>query len=319
LHDPELLPVLLGLRLLGRRVVFDFHEEFSAQLLGKRYLRKSLLPFATRMARFFEWLICKTSSAVIAATPKISASLPWVRATVVANYPSLSEFPETCGPPFVQRPPRAYYVGQVTRLRGCFEMVEAARIANQTTRVEFRIAGPFDHADATLKAELTKFAAGLPVEFPGRQNREQIRTELGLSRVGLALLHPAPNYLEALPVKIFEYMAAGLPVVASDFPLLREIVEDRGCGCVVDARDPRAAASKIIEIVSDPGRCEAMGAAGRAAIEEHFNWTTQWGALRRVYDALMSPPGGEKPACGAKTTSGRANVQAGEAQAQHIP
>ncbi|HET8777902.1 MAG TPA: glycosyltransferase, partial [Candidatus Limnocylindria bacterium] len=96
------------------------------------------------------------------------------------------------------------------------------------------------------------------------------------------------NYRYSLPNKLFQYMAAGLPVVASDFPQVREVVEGAGCGVVVDTRRPAEIARAINDVLADPDEARAMGERGRRAVQERFNWATSAQALLDVYRRLVT-------------------------------
>ena len=97
------------------------------------------------------------------------------------------------------------------------------------------------------------------------------------------MLHPIPNYVNSLPVKMFEYMAAGIPVVASDFPLWKEIVSGANCGVTVDPRDPTQIAKKIEQLVENTDLAHRMGQAGRQAVETIYQWHHEWERLHRLY------------------------------------
>lgn len=116
------------------------------------------------------------------------------------------------------------------------------------------------------------------------------RSDLGLllarCRIGLVLLHPAPNHIEAQPNKLFEYMAAGLPVVASDFPLWRDLIEGLGCGLVVNPLDPGEIAGAISILLEDPLRAEAMGRRGKEAIAAKYNWNIEARDFLNLYGQI---------------------------------
>ncbi len=121
------------------------------------------------------------------------------------------------------------------------------------------------------------------MSFLGRRTRDQVMADLGSARVGMVVLQPIPNYVNSLPVKMFEYMAAGIPVVASDFPLWKEIVSRANCGVTVDPREPTQIASAIECLVEDADLARRMGANGRHAVETTYHWQHEWDRLRTLY------------------------------------
>jgi glycosyltransferase involved in cell wall biosynthesis len=87
----------------------------------------------------------------------------------------------------------------------------------------------------------------------------------------------------SLPNKLFHYMAAGIPLVASDFPQVRDIVEGSRCGVTVDTTRPAEIARGIRRVLADPAEAAAMGERGRAAVDERYSWEASAAILRGVY------------------------------------
>ena len=161
-------------------------------------------------------------------------------------------------------------------------MIRAARLLGDSgSGIALRIAGPPESRDLDRSAR--NAATGSTVSFLGRRTRGQVVADLSSARVGIVVLQPIPNYLNSLPVKMFEYMAAGVPVVASDFPLWQEIVSRAQCGLTVDSRDPAQIARAVERLVEDTDLAQRMGIGGRKAIETTYHWAHEWIGLRRVY------------------------------------
>ena len=102
-------------------------------------------------------------------------------------------------------------------------------------------------------------------------------------------LHPLVSYQEALPVKMFEYMLAGLPVIASDFPLWNSIVLGNGCGLCVDPMNPAAIAEAIRYIATHPDEARQMGRNGRQAVLQRYNWEAEEIKLLDAYRSIVGP------------------------------
>jgi glycosyltransferase involved in cell wall biosynthesis len=280
-HEPELVPVALLLKLGGARTVYDVHEDhlstvsYSARPSGGR--RSGFLALEL-LAR----LVC---DAFVAATPQIGRRFPAERTIDLLNYPLREEFAPS---PIHDRPAEVVYVGSITRPRGLNEMVEAIR---SVRRPEARLVLVGTFGDERLRSEAESLPGWERVEYRGRLGRAALREQLARSRVGLAILHPERNYVESFPTKLFEYMAAGLPAIVSDFPFFRELVEPVGCAVFVDPLDPTRLAAAIDGLLADETRAEEMGRRGSAAIRDRLNWEHQAPKLAALYLRLIPEAG----------------------------
>jgi hypothetical protein len=160
-------------------------------------------------------------------------------------------------------------------------MTRAMSILPESLHARLIFAGRFSPQE--LESEMQRAPGWDRVEFVGWKNREEMARLLSRSRAGLVTLHPTPAYLEAWPVKLFEYMAAGIPVIASDFPLWRRIVEEARCGLLVDPQEPQAIAGAIRWILEHPVEAEAMGIRGREAVNRSYNWSREAQRLLDFY------------------------------------
>ena len=282
-HDPELIPAGLALKLLGIKVIYDVHEDVPRQILAKFYLPLLLRkPVAWAMGAV-EWIAGQCFDAIVPATPRIADRFPADKTVVVQNFPILEELVEPDPVPYKRRPFHFAYVGGITRARGALEMVEAAgRVHGEN--VKLCLAGAFSPKD--LQAEAEDLPGWEKVDFHGWADRRQVANLLGSARAGLVVLHPTKRYPDAYPVKMFEYMAAGLPVIASDFPLWRQILHGAGCGLLVDPLDPDAIAGAMQWILENPEESEKMGKRGRQVVEEKYNWKQEAKKLISLYECL---------------------------------
>lgn len=285
-HDPELIPVGMMLRLFGHHVVYDVHEDVPRQILTKHWIPALVRRPASWMMSFMEWFGARVFSAIVTATPKIAERFPVHKTVVVQNFPIREELVVPDALPYANRPPVFVYVGGITPLRGAREMVEAIGLVPKDYGARLRLAGSF--TPEGLKSKLMALDGWARTDFLGWATRPQVATLLGSARAGLVLFHPAPNHIDAQPNKMFEYMAAGLPVIASDFPLWREIVEGAGCGLLVNPQDPKDIADAMQWMLDHPDEAAAMGLRGREAVKQKYNWEREALKLVDLYRRLVS-------------------------------
>ena len=174
------------------------------------------------------------------------------------------------------------YVGGIAEIRGILELVQALELTDE--EVNLKLGGSFD---SQKFEELVKNEKGWQkFEELGWLNRQQVAEVYSKSIAGLVTLRPAVNYLDSLPVKMFEYMSAGIPVIASNFPLWREIIEGNQCGICVDPLKPEDIAVAINYLINNPVEAEKMGSNGQRAVVEKYNWGEEEKKLLMLYEKL---------------------------------
>jgi glycosyltransferase involved in cell wall biosynthesis len=282
LHDPELIPAGLQLKRLGKRVIFDAHEDVPMQLLAKPYLNPAARRVVSGVFSAYERYACRQFDGIIAATPFIRDKFLQINPHTVDvnNYPLAGEFDADA--PWHGKGHQVCYVGSVSAVRGIRELVRACALLRSDAQLA--IAGQF--SEPALAAEVAAYPAWPKVRSLGHQDRAGVRALMAGSVAGLVTLHPAPSYLDALPVKMFEYMAAGIAVIASSIPLWRDIVQDSDCGLCVDPLKPAEIAAAIDFCVLHPERAREMGQNGRRAILERYNWPNESRKLLSFYEHL---------------------------------
>ncbi len=300
-HDPELIPGALVLRLLGKRVIYDVHEDLPRDILTRTWIPKALRTSIAAAAEAVEWIAGRAMSGVVAATPTIAKRFPRRKTVLVQNFALFTEFKGGTAIPFAQRRGVAF-AGTICADRCAVEMVDAmAQVA--TPQATMLLAGTIETSALRQKMEASP---GWPrVDYRGRVDRAGVQRLLGESLVGLALYYPTQNYFDTQPVKLYEYLAAGIPVITADFPYHRGIVEKHNCGLCVSPTDPEAIAKAIQWMFDHPEEAEAMGRRGREAVKAYYNWANEERELMQLYDRVAPTYGVLQPGMVRSGSQGR--------------
>ena len=274
-HDPELLPYGIKLKKKGKIVIFDSHEDVPGQILDKYWIPKPLRSLVSKLYRAYETRAAKKIDTVVAATPYIAEQFRGRarKIAVVNNYPMLDDI-RFCETPFEKRERIACYAGGISELRGEKIMNEAALGLD----VSLVLAGDCDEEKLGTNGNVT---------YLGKIDRNGVNELYGSAVLGLCILLPAKNYVNSQPIKMYEYMAAGLPFVCSDFPIWKEIAEGSGAGICVPYNDMDAIRGAINTLLEDREKAQEMGRRGRKAVEEKYSWDSERRNLLGLYKELM--------------------------------
>ena len=283
-HDSELLPHMILLKLRGRRIIYDAHEDTPRQIKYQHWIPDWLKAPVTLFMRTLEGIGGRLFDQIIVAEPVIAENFTKKNTTLLHNYPILAEFAPCHEIPYTSRPMHIGFAGGISEVRGVREVVRAMNLLDRVPDARLMMAGAF--YPNTLKEEVEQYPGWRRVEFKGWVSREKVQQILGHSRVGVITRHPIERHLTAMPTKLFEYMAAGLPVVASDLPTIRPIVETHRCGLLVDPLDPKDIARALSYLLENPEEAEQMGRRGYEAVRDHFSWDVEQEKLLEVYRSL---------------------------------
>lgn len=289
-HDPELLPWAVKLKKkTGAKIIYDIHENIPGQILTKPWLpkfSKKLIAYLYKEREkkkllYIDWLI-------LAEDSYKELYKNYTNTTVIRNYPLIfKNLIKKQGIKFES--PRLVYAGAINRKRGLLEMIESVKILKpRFSHIQLKIAGAIRKE---LKSKMNNLIDAYQLKnniiFLGRIPYTEVPYLLSQSNTGLSILYPVANYIESLPTKLLEYMAAGLPVIASDFPLYKKFVEKNKCGLTVDPFIPIKIAKAIEYLIKHPKKAQKMGENGRKAILENYNWKNESKKLLKVYGDLL--------------------------------
>jgi len=304
-HDFDtLIPGLIWARLHRRPVVYDAHDYYAdmqAPRLGG--IAGSFLLAAIEIA---DQTLSRFVNAVITVDERIARRYHNSKIVIIGHYPPL-DFAQRAGDgsedarstesrrsvPGAFTPDASdqtlVYAGRLSIDRGLLVIAQVMNeLALRGLYLRLRLLGTW--TSPAEQSALDAAMAGLEnqLEYIGWVPFDQVAEELSRADVALAVLQPVPRYMKAVPVKLMEYMACGLPVVISDFPYIRALVEDAGCGLLVDPENLEAVTGAVERLLTDPQEAAKLGRNGTAAFRDRYNWDALAPRLLALYDSLLT-------------------------------
>jgi glycosyltransferase involved in cell wall biosynthesis len=279
IHDAELLLPGIFLKLIGYKVIYDAHEDTPQQLSYQHWIPALLKPLAITLFRFLEWLAGVTFDAILVAEPIIAKYFPTKKTFLLRNFPVSNRLNDL--KPWNERRNQVVYIGAITEVRGFFEMLQA--FSKVKKGIDFVLGGAF--SPRKLQEEIKNVPR---IHYLGWLRLDMVYEVLGNSKLGLIMPHPIYRYLTNFPVKLFEYMLAGLPVIVTNNSMAADFVIEGECGFIVNPFDEKQVLSAINEVFSNEKAAQEMGERGRALILKKYNWETESLTLERMYKELLA-------------------------------
>lgn len=284
-HDPELMPAGVLLRLHGKKVVYDIHEEVANDILDKDWIAPLLRPMVSRCVGLFERVCSFFYNGIVITRPSLFKGFDRRKTVLVHNYPIIGELGPASDAPYPAQSTIAAYVGGGTPERGIREMVLALGLLPAAVDLTLHFAGTI--TPSAYLDELKTLPGWQRVRYLGWQNRDQVAKLLSSARFGIVTFLPIANHMNSEPTKLFEYMSAKLPVVASNIPHWESLVRQNGYGVLADPTNPQSIATAILEVLRNPVEAEAMGIRGYNAVMSQYNWAAAADNLARLYQGIL--------------------------------
>ncbi|MCP1144137.1 glycosyltransferase [Lysinibacillus endophyticus] len=285
LHDPELLPIGNKLKRLGKKVIFDSHENYFLTILDKTYIPKLFRSFVANIYKLYEAYSAKKIDAVIIPCT-FNNKNPFEKSAnktvVLDNVPILNELYSQFDDEKTYTNRTICHVGLLNEYRGVTHNIRAAAKVKAT----LLLAGKFFSENYYKKlCEMPEFKY---VEYKGYVDRNGVLEIYKKSTIGLCtvLNHEEPIKMDNFNTKIYEYMSMGLPVILTDSPYARRILDQYNFGLAVDPSNQEELCDSINFLLDNPNIAKEMGRNGRLAIKERFNWSIEEQKLISLYKEL---------------------------------
>lgn len=279
-HDPELLPVGNKLKRIGKKVIFDSHEDVPEQIKDKQWLPILLRNIISELYRIYEKHSVKRYDSIISVTPHIVERFKKINlnSIMITNYPIVSKI--------VEKKENALnticFAGGISEQWTHDKIIKAIENIDE---IEYLLAG--NGTD-----EYIKFLKSLPgwnkVNYVGKIPHADVKDLYSKAVAGMALNYSIQAKGEGTlgNTKIFEYMEAGLPIICTDYKLWQEIIDEYECGICVNPNNVKDIERAILFIIDNKDKAGEMGINGQQAIINEYNWETQKKTLIKCYNYL---------------------------------
>ena len=259
-HNTELMPVGWLLKLQGKRVFYDVREDTPADIRDRFYIPRYARPVVANAVDIAEKFSGRFLDGIIAATDHIGARFLTAKTAMSRIFPCWTNLPPSLFPIFSAKP-WSCTLEPSPRFAGFSNWL----MPWDCCPLNFRPGSPLGVRliRRPWKQKRGKKQVGNGTDHAGWQNRQGLLDLLGKARIGVVPFLPAANHTDCQPTKLFEYMVAGLPVVATDLLQVGKIVRDAQCGILVEPGNPKAMANAIQWLLEHPREAQEMGDRGR--------------------------------------------------------
>jgi glycosyltransferase involved in cell wall biosynthesis len=294
-HDLQINAIAKDLKNLPQRpkIIYDAHEAYHLLML-EEITGNSLKKFFYKIyvSIVSKWEISNAASSdYIIATDEYTLSyfrkrLPAIKSEIIFNY---SYFLPHLINEVVQKEYEFIYTGSLSKSRGIENIIRSIYLLQQTLpSVKVLLIGEFENI--FFKEYITDLISELGVSknviIKPAVPFSQISDFYSTALVGLGIFHNTPKYTSFIPIKLFEYMAFGLPVIFSNHGPSATIIEECDCGVVIDYKNVQDIARAMATILADTGLYEKLSSNGKKAVESNYNWVKGKEKLFNLYKEL---------------------------------
>ncbi|NLI92262.1 MAG: glycosyltransferase family 4 protein [Peptococcaceae bacterium] len=288
-HDFELIYKVRKIKkaLPESKIIYDVHEHYPDMMRMSRKVPKIVRPIATFLVDKTELRLARKFDQIITADDAVKERFDKVNSRVDVIY-NFSEF-EPAEESSTEKEYDVIYQGGITLERGVYNVVQAIEILREKhPEIRMVFVGPFDDQQGKeiVYSYIEEHDLDRNILFAGKVPHVDVEEYIRKSRVGVVTLLPLPKYYKNIPIKQFEYMSCGIPVVGSDLPPIKRFLSKYNSGIIVDPTKPEEIAKAINILLSDPRLCKEMGDNGIRAVREEYNWGKMEEKLLKIYGRL---------------------------------
>lgn len=294
-HDLDAATLGFFLKIFHRKkLVFDIHE-YNAEIITEgSTIPKMFRPAIKKIIEKIDRYVAVKSDYIITVDDNLYNIYKKYNKNCVSiqNFINFESIKKDQDSKNKKRPDNIVYIGGLSEKRGILKIIESAKkLKEKGIQNKFLFVGGFineSEKNKTLKL-IEKYNLQDMIKFVGKVPYEQVPKYLNQSMIGLLILQPSERYIKgSYPVKLFEYMYHSLPVIASNFEGIKEIIQKERCGILINPKDIDEITNAITNLIEKPEKIKQMGQKGRKAVIEKYNWNDESKKLESVYEIISN-------------------------------
>ncbi|WP_061321102.1 glycosyltransferase family 4 protein [Clostridium botulinum] len=282
-HDPELIPVGIKLKKLGKKVIYDVHEDVPKQILTKEWLKSDIIrKLVSNIFNKYEKKASENFDKIVCVSEDIAKNFDMNKTVIVRNFPVISDIDSIKPIDIEKKTPVVIYAGGLTKIRGIKEIIDAMELLNG--EVKLWLLGKWENKN--YEEECMRSKGWKNVEYFGLIPQKQAYSYMKKADIGIVNFWPVDNHVSALPNKPFEYMACELPMIMSDFEYWNCVFKD--CFLGIDPKNPENISRTIQKLLLDKMLMKQLGENGRNFVLEKYSWESEGKILLNAYKELKN-------------------------------
>lgn len=289
LHNPDTLPILFLLKLLGKKVVYDTHEDFSKRLMMRAWIPRVFRRILCKLIFLTEFLASKFADLFIVTQSELLTK--YGGNILLIENPPLSKVEEGSDLTVIklQDSDTFYlvYVGGINEFRGVDTIIDGLVKINEKIKCMLLLVGP---CNSEYLDVLRKMDGWVYVDYKGELKQPEAFSYIKAADVGIVTIKDYADHKFTSPNKLYEYMNLGKPFIASDFLLWREQLANTFAGCFIDPNNTEEFVNSVFYLHSNDTLCKKMGENGKNHVQNEYNWEIEYKKLKVSIDKILLKP-----------------------------
>lgn len=287
-HDLDFVPWAVLLKIVTKaKIIYDIHEAHPEYMMIKTYLPIITRRFLSISVYIMEHTAIKFFDAIIPNDNFIAKGFRHNNNVVIFNFPTLDFFKGDNGTPWESRKYDLFYHGSLPKYHFKAMMSIAEKLNSENVKNVWGIVTNDKSFIVWAKKEIQIKGLDNNFDFLPYTDYLNVYKYLAMAKIGIIPLPPYKKFMKNIPLKMFEFMGCGMPVVLSDLPPSRQFILNENCAIAVEPNNIDEYVQAIKRLLRDPEKSIEMGKNGQKLVYGKYNWGVEEKKLLALYESLI--------------------------------